>query len=88
MGVVGYEKRIEIIKRMLLEDKTHEEIAEVCDVHRVTFTKLASASHLKFSVTFLGDEVGETPPRSHDRDPLRDRLNHRCIDNASIPKLL
>jgi plasmid maintenance system antidote protein VapI len=46
MGVVGYEKRIEIVKRRLLEDKTHEKIAEACGVHRVTITKLVSASHI------------------------------------------
>lgn len=83
MSVVGYEKRIEIIKRMLLEDKTREERAGVCGVDQVTKTRLASASHLKFSVPLLIDEVGEAPPRSHTRGPLEDRLNHRCVGNAS-----
>jgi IS30 family transposase len=39
MGVVSYVKRIDIIKQMLLEDKTHLEIAKVCGVHRVTITR-------------------------------------------------
>ena len=47
-----------------------------------------SGSFFEESVPFLGDKVGEAPPRGQERRPLRNRLVYGRIDDpAGVPGL-